>query len=69
MLTHVLAIVGLSVMCVLWYVIQQWVARNMPDRPRGGCGGCGGMGGGGGGCHVDADSPEHASCSSEHSAH
>lgn len=61
MLTHVLAVVGLSVMCGLWFVIQQWVARHMPDRPSG-CGGCGG-------CHVDTDSAEHASCSSEHNAH
>ncbi len=46
MLTHIIAILSLSVLCGSWVVFQQWLAREDPHNPgiegRGSCQGSGG---------------------------
>jgi len=47
MLQHVVAILGLAVLCAAWVLLQRWVGKGAPpaageQNHRGcGCGGCG----------------------------
>ena len=42
MLTYILSLLGLPLLCVLWIVFQEWLAKNSPDYKgyKAGCGGC-----------------------------
>jgi hypothetical protein len=42
MLTHFIALFALPLLCVLWVVFQQWLAKNDPvyQGYKSGCGGC-----------------------------
>ena len=41
-MTHILSLIGLSLLCVLWLIFQQWLARQDPEYKgyQAGCGGC-----------------------------
>ena len=43
MLTHIFALLGLSLLCALWVLFQRWLVRQDPDKKevfRPGCGAC-----------------------------
>ncbi|MCU7938190.1 MAG: hypothetical protein KZQ64_07435 [gamma proteobacterium symbiont of Bathyaustriella thionipta] len=42
MMTHILSLIALIVLCVLWIVFQQWLAKQDPKYKgyQAGCGGC-----------------------------
>ena len=41
-MTHILSLIGLSLLCVLWVIFQQWLAKQDPKYKgyQAGCGGC-----------------------------
>lgn len=42
MMTHILSLIALPLLCVLWIVFQQWLAKQDPKYKgyQAGCGGC-----------------------------
>jgi len=42
MLSYIIALLGLPLLLVLWFLLQEWLTRNNPDYKgyKAGCGGC-----------------------------